>query len=246
MKKYLVLTLLMTMILVVTACNSPAQSATIEFKSGSEIQEPDPQTPESSSEVQGPSPQASANASALLVDYENALPLASQLAIGIIKLEESNSPLTEQQAIELRLLWKAAENLSESETAAVEETQAILTQIEEALSSEQLETIKEMQLTVEDMTSVLLNMGIDLQAGRGSGQRLEGASGAAPGGGVGLGGGVPGGGMPGGGNGPGGGEISPEVRETSMAARGVIAPSASRVNFIWANAVVEYLEGITQ
>ena len=63
---------------------------------------------------------------------------------------------------------------------------------------------------------------------------------------MGLGGGVPGGGMPGGGNGPGGGEISPEVRETSMAARGVIAPSASRVNSIWANAVVEYLEGITQ
>ena len=233
MKKYLVMTLVMTIMIVMTACCSPAHSVAMELESEAEVQEPEPQ--------------ASASASALRTDYETALPVASQLAIGILKLEETNNPLTVEQAGELRLLWKAALSLSESEITAAEETQAILTQIEEALTLEQLEAINTMQLTIDDMTSVMQELGIagvgfgggnmtpemqaTRQAARESGQAPQGR---------GAGGVMPGGGA------PGGGEISPEVREIAMAAREGQVASKGRINPALVNAVIEYLEGITQ
>jgi hypothetical protein len=101
------------------------------------------------------------------------MPVSMQLALGTLKLEETGLAVTSEQAEILLPLWKAARALSQSDNVAGEELDAVFNQIQEAMTSEQLEVIKEMELTMQDMQALFpemrgvgFNMDEDMQATR--------------------------------------------------------------------------------
>jgi hypothetical protein len=134
-------------------------------------------------------------------DYNNALSIQGQLAAGTLMLEETDLAIDEALATELLPLWQAMQSLSDSDTTAAAEIVAVLNQIQDTMTMEQVAAIAEMMLT-EDSLTTMLEEGV-LTIGRGGfGERSgAGGQGASPGE------GFPGGGFPGGrpGGGPGGG-----------------------------------------
>lgn len=103
-------------------------------------------------------PQADPNK--LNTSYTNALPVATQLLIGTFKLDGTKNVVTAKQAKALIPLWQVYESLSTSDTAAQEEINALLDQIQETLTPTQMQAIKGMQLTSQDMFTTLQEQGI--------------------------------------------------------------------------------------
>ncbi|WP_299025471.1 hypothetical protein [uncultured Thermanaerothrix sp.] len=87
-------------------------------------------------------------------------PLESKLAIGILKMDETDLALTPDQAQILLPLWKAVKTLSTSATTSPEELNAVYRQIEEALTTEQLRYIQDLQMTQEDLRALMESLGI--------------------------------------------------------------------------------------
>lgn len=239
MKKiFLLIGFLFTITLAITACGSVDQTSMASSAD----------TSPAVSEVEGtPSP---GDESFRLGLNEGETPLAMKLSLGSIKLDQTDYPISADQAGELLPLWKALRSLSESDTAATEEVEAVLNQIQDTMTPEQITAIEGMQLTGEEMRSMFEELGIEAgngpgnfgnltpemqatrQAARESGQ----VQGMGPGGGMGFPGGGPGGGF------PGGGEISPEARETAIAERGGTRSANSGVNPFLLEAVINFLE----
>lgn len=177
------------------------------------------------------------------------LPATTQLIIGTLKLEDTNQPVSAEQAAELLPLWQTMQVLSESDTAAQQETEALIAQIQETMTPEQMQAITDMNLTREDMMSIMQEQG--LAAGPAGGQNNS-AQGANPngGGGFGPGGGelpsgaAPQGEFPGGGpGGAGGGQgsgLSPDQIATAQASRQTAGGAGISPMLI--NALVEYLQ----
>lgn len=181
-----------------------------------------------------------------VVDRE--MPLAMTLALGTLKLEQTEYPVDSTQAGELLTLWKAARTLSESETTAAEEIQAIIKQIEETMTPQQTQSIEDMQLSFEDTRQIYDDLGIEFGGG-GFGNldpeiqaTIEAAreSGQSPPGG--FGGGFPGSGPGGPGGGFGGGEFSPEARQTAIAERGGFQRAGLGIPRPLLDALIDYLE----
>jgi len=93
--------------------------------------------------------------------YPGALPVNSQLALGTIRLEETENAVTSKQAKALLPLWQA---LRGGVTARAE-VNAVLKQIEGTMTAEQLETIATMQLTQEDLRAWMEEQGLNMGAG---------------------------------------------------------------------------------
>lgn len=89
--------------------------------------------------------------SVLNTNYENALPMVAQLALGTFKLDESGDPLTAEQARSLLTLWKGYYSLTSNGNISARELEGLIAQIEKAYSQKQLQTIAAMKLTMEDM-----------------------------------------------------------------------------------------------
>jgi len=111
--------------------------------------------------------------SRLTLDYENALNVDQQLALGIVKLDETEYPVEREQASTLLPLWKAIKSLSDSEIAAEEEINALFGQIEGELTDEQIAAIVEMQLTNQDMRAITQEMGLSFGNGAGKFENLS-------------------------------------------------------------------------
>jgi predicted small secreted protein len=136
-------------------------------------------------------------------DYANALSVQGQLALGTVQLEETAVAVDETQAAALLPLWQALQSLSNSDTTAQAELDAVVSQIQETMTAAQIEAIAAMALTTESMAE-LIESGELSGFGRGFNRGGEGATeGGLSGGGL-RPGGLPGGGNPQGG-GPGGG-----------------------------------------
>lgn len=152
-------------------------------------------------------------------DYDDALPVASQLAIGTLMLEDTENAVTAEQAGDLLPSWKMLQALQNSDTAAQVEVDAVLNQIQGAMTDEQLLAIKEMKLTPESMTELAQERGLSIGGASATGE--EGGRGFRPEGAFVFGGG-PGGG-PGGGMGPGGafggGNVNPDEMQADVADR---------------------------
>lgn len=88
------------------------------------------------------------------------LPLASKLAIGSFKLDETEFAITPEQAGELLPLWQVFQQLSTSDTAAQEEITALAEQIQETMTAEQIQAINEMNLTPQDLFTTLQEQGV--------------------------------------------------------------------------------------
>jgi hypothetical protein len=86
---------------------------------------------------------------------ERGLSTQLQLMIGIFKLEETDLAVDAEQAAELIPLWQVLRNLNDSDSAAPEEIDGLVTQIQETMRTEQMDAIIAMELTREDMGAVM-------------------------------------------------------------------------------------------
>jgi hypothetical protein len=91
--------------------------------------------------------------------YDRALPISSQLALGIYRLEGTENAVTPEQAGNLLPLWQALQSESLQSDA---ETNAVLKQIEGSLTSEQLSAIAALQLTGESLGAWMQERGVNL------------------------------------------------------------------------------------
>ena len=148
-------------------------------------------------------------------DYADALSIYEQLALGTVQLEDTDKAVDKVQAGELLILWQAYQTLSNSDTAAPAEVEAVLNQIQDTMKADQINAIAEMRLTSETMTDLIEEGGLAIGRG-GFGNRggNNGDGGAFPGG---IPGQVPGGGFPGGRPGGGFGNLSEDDLATRQA-----------------------------
>jgi hypothetical protein len=100
------------------------------------------------------------------VSYEEALPASSQLVLGIFRLEGMENVVTPEQAQTLLPLWQAIQGGTLQSDA---ETNAVLKQIEGALTAEQLAAIAALQLTFEDMGTWMQEQGVNFGGPQGVG-----------------------------------------------------------------------------
>lgn len=158
--------------------------------------------------------------SQLTSGYENALSLQEQLALGTWQLEGTDLAINKMQAAELLPLWRALQSLNNSDTTATVELNAVIYQIEESMTPEQIQAIAAMALTNDNLAASLANgdLSTGQLAGTGSQNSAEPASGPP----AGLDPGIapaPGNGIPGEGPGLAAGDQSQEDLVTRQAAR---------------------------
>lgn len=238
MKKIIFPLILLVLIFALVACKSSSSEATIENTSGDGIPNGDRQF---------------------------SISADMKLLLGTVKLDETEYAVDAEQASQLLPLWKALRSLSADDATAEVEIEALITQIGENMTPEQTSAIEDMNLTMQDMGSVMETLGVEGNFG-GAGQMSEEmqatmeaarASGDFPGGGPGGGEFIPpdGGGMgPGGGQGAGGGfgggfggaEMDPSARETAIAERGGTRGAGSGINSNLLDAIIEFLEAKIQ
>lgn len=112
------------------------------------------------------------------VSYENALPARQQLTLGSLKLAETTTPITAEQAKTVLPLWQALANMTRTGNSATAEVNALLGQIEATFTAEQLTAIRAMKLTSADIQTWAKANGVTLgsgggQPGSGSGMSPE-------------------------------------------------------------------------
>jgi hypothetical protein len=152
------------------------------------------------------------------VSYENALSARLQLTLGSLKLAETNTPISAEQAQVMLPLWQALLNMTRTGNSAQAEVNALLGQIEAAFTPEQLTAIRDMKLSSADIQTWATANGVTL--GSGSGQ--------------------PGSGQ--------GSSLSPEARATKQAAEGVTSGSngGNGVSTAMLDVLINYLQGLAQ
>jgi hypothetical protein len=112
---------------------------------------------------------------ALDTSYEGALAVRNQLALGTLQLDGTPNAITASQAKTLLTLWQALRATTQSGASAQAEVNALLGQIEGALTAQQLTAIKDLKLTQTAFQQWAAANGI-----------VMGAGGGQPGGGQGL------------------------------------------------------------
>jgi hypothetical protein len=175
------------------------------------------------------------------------LPLAVKLALGTFKLDGTAYAVDSQEAQQLIPLWKAALALSQSDTTAAEEMTALINQIQDTMTPDQIKAIDAMGLTFEDMRTIAQEQGISLGGGGGFGNlspearsTMETARASGQFSRGGFDGGFPGGGP--GGPGGGGGNFNPQALETASAANGAAPGVSLGVSPAILNALISFLE----
>ena len=77
----------------------------------------------------------------------------TQLAVGTLKLEGTEQDISAEQARELLVLWYVYSDLSQSDIAAQEEVDGLLTQVQENMTAEQIQAITDMEISQQDISS---------------------------------------------------------------------------------------------
>ena len=128
-------------------------------------------------------------------DYaEDALSVEMQLVVGSLILDESDQPINAELASDLVPYWKMYLSLAESDSAAPEEMDAVLSEIQGMMTQDQVGYIAGLQLTQESMMTLLDDSGImgqlsleSMGTGDSAGERPEGmVPGSGAGGGAGM------------------------------------------------------------
>jgi len=86
-------------------------------------------------------------------------PVENKLAIGILSLEGTDKAVTAEEAKNLLPLWKAVKSLSSSTSTSDSEITALYKQIEETLTAEQVQAIKDLNLSQDQMRTLLQKYG---------------------------------------------------------------------------------------
>lgn len=166
---------------------------------------------------------------------EDRIPV-NQLVVGTLKLEGTEFEVSTDQAQTLLVLWKAYRGLLESDITVQAELQAVLNQVQSTMTVEQIEAIRSMEITSEEITRLAEDYDLfpdDLPEGVGDVN--------LPGGGPGA-GGFPEGGFDGGQGPRFEGETSPEQMATAQAMREERGGIGSRVASFLVTPLIELLE----
>ena len=153
-------------------------------------------------------------------EYEGALSSRLLLAFGSLKLAETANPITVEQAPQMLMLWQALDNLTQSGTSAEAEVDALMSQIEQLFTSEQIASINAMALTQTELQTWAQANGITVGTGTGTG------TGQGMGQGSGL---------------------SPEAKATKQAENSLLGNTATGeggLSSAITDALISYLEGI--
>jgi hypothetical protein len=176
-----------------------------------------------------------------------ALSLEGQLLVGTFKLESTTLAISSDQADQLLPLWETLQSLESSGTAASQEIDAVVSQIESTMSVEQISSITAMNLTQQDLSIAAVDNGASSgTSGSASTVNINPAQ-------LQAGAGVPGAGDPGGGNPPsdmGGGMPASTGAQTAgliqtgttQAVTGQSTATAPQVSPALINALVELLK----
>ncbi len=184
----------------------------------------------------------SGGTASLTDSYSNAIPVPEQLIIGTFKLEDTDLAVTPETAAQLIPLWQAYSSLTASDSASQLELEALINQIQETMSPDQMQAIVDMKLTRDDIRTALQAQGGAFGPAGGSGQSRGGTPVPGERGGGFPGGGPPDGGIPGigGGGGFGRGQIAtpnPQAMATFQARRANTGASPGLIN-----ALIEFLQ----
>ncbi len=150
MKKFLVTILGTISVIALAACGAAADAG---------------QTTSAAAAPAGQAVAAASSPTQLNEDYQNALPVASQLILGSIKLEDGDKAVSADEAATLLPLWQAYQSLSNSDMTAEAELQALARQIQGAMQPDQVAAIAAMQLTSDDIAATLEALGPELLRG---------------------------------------------------------------------------------
>jgi len=85
----------------------------------------------------------------------SSLTLQEKLGLGILKLDGTSQAVTASQASTLLPLWKAVKSLSASDITSPAEMTALYQQIEDSLTSAQVQAIKNLNLTQSELTYMI-------------------------------------------------------------------------------------------
>ncbi len=88
------------------------------------------------------------------------MPVEQKLAMGTLKLEGTDKAITADQAKTLLPLWKAVKTLNNSSNTSAQEIDALYKQIEESMTADQVQSIKDMQLTPQDTQALMTKYNI--------------------------------------------------------------------------------------
>jgi len=172
-----------------------------------------------------------------------ALSTETKLIIGTFRLEDTILAVTPKEAGELLPLWQVYSELASSDTAAQEEIAALVEQIQDTMTPEQVQAIEDMQLTQNDVFTLMQEQGLTIGGRQNMGGENSSGSAFQPGR-------FPEGGFPPGGPGEGGQGVAgqtlnPEQIATTQAARGQ-GGGFNRVPSALLKALIQLLETKTQ
>jgi hypothetical protein len=139
------------------------------------------------------------------------MPLQTSLIMGSFELEGTENEITSEQATELIPLWQVLKNLLDSDTAAAAEIDAVVNQISDTMTDDQIAYINNMVFDPQSMRTLMEELGLNQGFQRPEG--AEGEEGSGP---------QRPEGMPEGmgpGSGPGGDGLTPEQIEAMQATR---------------------------
>jgi len=109
-----------------------------------------------------------------------ALPASAKLILGTFKLEGTENAVTAEQAAELLPLWQVYQSLTASDTAAQTEIDALVQQLQETMTSSQVKSIDAMNLTQNDVMTVMAEQNIVEAASQQGTTTTVNVSGGAP------------------------------------------------------------------
>ena len=99
-------------------------------------------------------------------DSTSALSTQDMLILGTFQLEGTDYAVTAEQAAELLPLWQIYQDLLTSDTAAQAEIDALLEQIQQTMTADQMQAMNAMDLSQQDVFSVMQEQGIGMTVSR--------------------------------------------------------------------------------
>ena len=88
------------------------------------------------------------------------LPVETQIAVGTLKLAGTDQDISNEQAQNLVVYWETYQQLSQSDTAAQEEVDALISQIQATMTSDQMQAITDMNITQQDVLTSMQGVSV--------------------------------------------------------------------------------------
>jgi hypothetical protein len=169
-----------------------------------------------------------------------------QLIAGTFKLEGTANAVTQAQAKELVTLWQAFKEVNTSGTSAKEEKAALLQQIQDTMTSEQISSIQAMGITNDDILTLADEKGVSTSSGSSassnttsSNKTSSSSSNGGPGGGPG------GGGMDMAGGGP-GGDMGGGAAPSTSSTQATVKQASQNSSAITTELLVSLVDPLTE